>query len=183
MYFKYDQICFYYRICIALYKLASCCEYRTVASIFGIGKTSVHRYVYKFVRALCKLKKDYIQWYTAEDGKRIAEENERRYHYPQAIGAIDGSHIPVTPPADGKGDYLCRKGYPSVVLQAVVDCHYKFRDIYANTAGAAHDATVYHRSLLSRFIHDEMPKHDRDIEGQWCHYISWGIRHTLCLRR
>ena len=56
--------------------------------------------------------------------------------YPQAIGAIDGSHIPINAPLDGKADYLCRKGYPSIVLQAVVDTHIKFRDVYANTAGA-----------------------------------------------
>lgn len=93
----------------------------------------------------------------------IAEENEARYKYPQAIGAIDGSHIPINPPLEGKSDFICRKMYPSVVLQAVVDCYYRFRDVYANTPGAAHDATVYHRSPLSTLLQNAMPKHDRII--------------------
>ena len=82
----------------------------------------------------------------------MAEYIEAHYKYPQAIGAIDGSHIPINPPADGKHDFICRKGYPSIVLQAVVDGHCMFRDVYANTAGAAHDSTVYNRSPLSGFI-------------------------------
>ena len=74
-------------------------------------------------------------------------------------------HIPVTPPLDGKADYICRKCYPSIVLQAVVDAHYKFRDVYANTAGAAHDATVYARSSLSTRLPDIMPKNYREMNG------------------
>ena len=151
------------RICIALYKLASCCEYRTVASMFGVGKTTVHRYVYMFSKALCRKKNEYIEWYSSEEAKTIAQLSQRKYKYPQAIGAIDGSHIPINAPLDGKADYLCRKGYPSIVLQAVVDTHIKFRDVYANTAGAAHDATVFYRSPLSKLIATNMPQGDITI--------------------
>lgn len=151
------------RICIALYKLASCCEYKAVASLFGIGKTSVQRYVQQFLKALCRRKKDFIKWYQPDEILSIIETFESKYKYPMAIGAIDGSHIPINPPLDGKADYLCRKGYPSVILQGVVDCKFKFRDIYANTAGAAHDATVFYRSPLSRLIHTNMPALSRTI--------------------
>lgn len=154
------------RICIAVYKLSSCCEYRAVASLFGVSKTTVHRCVYKFIKALSPKKKQFIIWYDTEDAKNIATINEQKYKYPQAIGAIDGTHIPVNPPLDGKADYLCRKMYPSVVLQAVVDCHYKFRDIYANTPGSAHDATVFHRSPLSGLICTEMPHNNKEIEDR-----------------
>jgi len=37
------------------------------------------------------------------------------------MGAIDGTHIPVTAPSEGKKDYTNRKGWDSMVLQAVVD--------------------------------------------------------------
>lgn len=93
----------------------------------------------------------------------MADYIERHYKYPQAIGAIDGTHIPILPPADGKADYLCRKGYPSIVLQAVVDGFYRFRDVYANTAGAAHDSTVFARSPLSNKLANIMPRNDRII--------------------
>lgn len=40
---------------------------------------------------------------------------------PQIIGALDGTHIPILPPFEGYRDYINRKGWPSIVLQGVVD--------------------------------------------------------------
>lgn len=136
-----------------------------MAAIFGVSKTSVQRYVRRFCEAMCRRKSQRITWYTTAEAVAIAQEIEANYKYPQAIGAIDGTHIPLRPPADGKADYICRKGYPSVVLQGIVDNNYKFRDIYANTAGAAHDATVFYRSPISNNLGDCMPVFVRSING------------------
>ena len=54
--------------------------------------------------------------------------------------------------------------YPYIVLQAVADCRYNFRDVYANTPGA-HDASVYRRSPLSHFISTNMPVRSNEISG------------------
>jgi hypothetical protein len=110
-------------------------------------------------------KSSYIRWYTDEDGAAMAHQNALKYSYPQAIGAIDGTHIPITPPADGYADFICRKQYPSIVLQAVVDGNYFFRDIYANTPGSSHDAAVFHRSPLSTYIDTRMPTNDIELNG------------------
>jgi len=37
------------------------------------------------------------------------------------MGAIDGTHIPVMAPSEGKKDYTNGKGWDSMLLQAVVD--------------------------------------------------------------
>lgn len=152
-------------MCVAVYKLASCGEYRAVAKAFGISITSVHRCLYLFCEAMSERKCHHIEWYTTEDAINIATRTEAKSKYPQSIGAIDGSHIAITPPADGYADFICRKQYPSIVLQAVVDCNLKFRDTYANTPGSAHDAAVWRRSPLFQTINRNMPKNDRVIEG------------------
>lgn len=145
--------------------MASCAEYRNVAKAFGVSITSVHRYLYLFCNALSKRKHTYIKWYTDEDAAAIADNTRGKYIYPQSIGAIDGTHIPVTPPLDGKADYLCRKGYPSIVVQAVTDGNCIFRDVYANTPGSAHDASVFRRSPLHGFLDRKMPKRDIELNG------------------
>jgi len=48
---------------------------------------------------------------------------------PNVIGAIDGSHIPIKAPHLFPVDYFNRKGFYSIVLQAVVDYKKKFLDI------------------------------------------------------
>lgn len=154
------------RVSIALYKLASCAEYSRVATTFGVSQTSVHRHLYAFCNAMASKKHRLIQWYTDEDGARIADIIRANYKYPQAIGAIDGSHFEITPPSDGMADFLCRKQYPSIVLQAVVDVQYLFRDTYANTPGSAHDAAVFRRSPLSTIIEQRMPKRDIVLDGE-----------------
>ena len=110
---------FSYRVCIALYKLASCAEYRAVAKTFGVSVPTVHKYLYLFCKSLSKKKHSYIKWYQAEEAAALADETRRKYGYPQGIGAIDGSHIALSALADGYSDFICRKQYTSIVLQAV----------------------------------------------------------------
>ena len=43
-------------------------------------------------------------------------------------GAIDGTHIPIVAPTKNPADYVNRKKYHSIVMQAVVDSDYLFRD-------------------------------------------------------
>lgn len=44
-------------------------------------------------------------------------------------GAIDGTHIPIIAPSINHTEYVNRKGYNSIVMQAVVDCNYLYRDV------------------------------------------------------
>ena len=62
---------------------------------------------------------------------------------PQCAGAIDGSHIPVKPPACNHTDYYNCKGWYSVVLQTVVDHQYLFRDAMVGKSGSVHDARMF----------------------------------------
>ena len=66
----------------------------------------------------------------------------------QCAGAIDGSHVPVTPPALNHTDYYNRKGWYSVLIQAVVDHKYLFRDICVGWPGSVHDARVLVNSAV-----------------------------------
>ena len=66
----------------------------------------------------------------------------------QCAGAIDGSHVPVTPPALHHTDYYNRKGWYSMVIQAVVDHKYLFRDVCVGWPGSVHDACVLVNSAV-----------------------------------
>lgn len=116
------------QVAIAIFYLASCCEYRIVGELFGVGKTSVWRCVHRVVDAINDvLLPEWIRMPTEDQCNEIAAAFEEKSNIPQIIGCIDGTHIPVTAPSDGYRDYVNRKGWTSIVLQAVVDHKLRYR--------------------------------------------------------
>ena len=73
---------------------------------------------------------------------------DARCGFPQAAGAVDGTHIPTIRPQDNPTDYNNRKGYHSDLMQALVDHQEIFMDIYIGWPGRVHDACVFSNSDL-----------------------------------
>lgn len=65
------------------------------------------------------------------------------------IGVIDGSHIPISQPLEYHENYVNRKQFHSIILQAVCDHENLITDVYAGWPGSVHDAHVFKRSTLS----------------------------------
>ena len=65
-------------------------------------------------------------------------------------GAIDGTHIPIIAPVVDQAHYVNRKGYDSIVMQAVVDSKYLFRDVVVGWPGSVHDALIFSNSGLCK---------------------------------
>lgn len=63
-------------------------------------------------------------------------------------GAIDGTHIAIIAPKEDHTDYVNRKGYHSIVIQSVVDCNYRFRDVVIGWPGSVHDARILSNSRV-----------------------------------
>ena len=83
------------------------------------------------------------------EAQEIAGRNNRA-HVPQVFGALDGTHVPILPPAAGYQDFVNRKGWPSIILQALGDDKLIFRDLCVGAPGSAHDAAVFASSWLFR---------------------------------
>ena len=73
--------------------------------------------------------------------------------FPQVVGAIDGSHIPLkTVPVNERIEYFNRKQDYSVVVQAVADASFKFLDVSTGFPGSIHDARILRLSKLHRQV-------------------------------
>ena len=71
---------------------------------------------------------------------------EHNLGFPQAIGAIDGSHIAIIKPLQCSSDYFNRKSYYSILVQALVDFRGLFMDVNIGWPGKVHDARVFSNS-------------------------------------
>ena len=107
------------QVAIALFKLASFCEFRVAAIIFGVGKSTVHKCLHRFCESLNKHVKKFIYMPDAEEAMQFSSDFEEICNIPQIIGCIDGTHIPILAPKDGYRDFVNRKYWASFNMQAV----------------------------------------------------------------
>uniref|UniRef100_K7EZC1 DDE Tnp4 domain-containing protein n=1 Tax=Pelodiscus sinensis TaxID=13735 RepID=K7EZC1_PELSI len=70
--------------------------------------------------------------------------------FPNCGGALDGTHIAIRAPPHRAAQFINRKGYFSMVLQALVDHRGQFSDICVGWSGRAHDARIFRNSYLYR---------------------------------
>ncbi|XP_072172560.1 uncharacterized protein [Diadema setosum] len=140
------------RLAIVLWWLATPTEYRSLATLFGIGISTLCN----LTREVCHAIKETLlhQYISLPSGHRLQEtiHGFERRGFPQCAGAIDGTHLPIIAPCDSPADYHNRKGWHSIILQAIVDHNYCFTDINIGWPGRTHDARVlansdfYHRA-------------------------------------
>ena len=91
-------ICVDKRVAITLWKLATNVEYRTLSALFGIGRSTVGEIVIETCNAITKLLPRYVEIPKGDSLKEVVKGFEECWGFPQAAGAIDGSHIPIIKP-------------------------------------------------------------------------------------
>ena len=113
------------------------------------------------------LQSTYIKCPVGEDLCEVIQGFEDKWQMVQSVGALDGCHIPVKPPALNHTDYYNRKGWYSVILQAVVDHNYLFRDVCVGWPGGIHHARVLSNSGLYHKITNKvlLTTNSRNILG------------------
>uniref|UniRef100_A0A8C5A4H2 DDE Tnp4 domain-containing protein n=1 Tax=Gadus morhua TaxID=8049 RepID=A0A8C5A4H2_GADMO len=140
-------------VAIALWKLATNAEYRSIGHLFGVSRTTVCRCLQQFCNADCKvLAPEMICFPDQEKLKEMAAYIEQKWGLPQCVGSIDGSHIPIIAPQECDVDYFNRKGWHSIILQGVVDGKGQFWSVCAGMPGCMHDARVLRTSTMWELV-------------------------------
>lgn len=140
------------RVAIALYALGSSTEYRTVARLFGVGRSTVGEIVLDFCNAVCKNLADCINSYppSPEEVKKNVQ-GFAQLGFPQCFGAVDTCHIKVRPKKEDADDYCNSEGWYSVILLASCDYSSKFTYIHVGSTGRNNDSHIFENSSLKIF--------------------------------
>eukprot|EP00079_Xenopus_tropicalis_P034899 XP_017948670.1 PREDICTED: putative nuclease HARBI1 [Xenopus tropicalis] len=80
-------------------------------------------------------------------------------HFPNCLGAIDCTRVPLTPPRAHQEQYLNRKHSHSINVQVVCDSHLRIMSVRSGFPGSVHDTHILRQSALyERFTQGEMPQ-------------------------
>ncbi|XP_031355109.1 putative nuclease HARBI1 [Photinus pyralis] len=127
---------------------------KSVANRFGISKSTCWMVLYKICNMLVQLSLQHrlIAWPSPNSLQVTSNSFQQRFGMRGVIGAIDGCHIRINAPKDHHTSYINRKGYHSVLLQAVCNADMLFTDVYTGYPGSVHDAALFKRSDLCNNI-------------------------------
>ncbi|XP_050811088.1 uncharacterized protein LOC127051996 [Gopherus flavomarginatus] len=135
------------RVTIAIWKLATPDSYRWVVNQFGVGKSTVGIVLMQVCRAINRI---LLRRTVTLGNVQDIVDCFAQMGFPNCGGAIDGTHIPILAPPHLASEYINRKGYFSMVLQALVDHPGRFIDINTDWPGKVHDARIFRNSGLFR---------------------------------
>ncbi|XP_039459435.1 protein ANTAGONIST OF LIKE HETEROCHROMATIN PROTEIN 1-like [Oreochromis aureus] len=141
------------RLSICLRFLATGDSFRTIAFSFRVGVSTVSQIIPQVATAIWDcLVDDFMAVPSLGDWRSIAEEFQERWHFPLCCGALDGKHVQTKAPPNSGSMFHNYKGTFSIVLLAVVDARYRFRDIDVGGYGRTSDGGILANSTFGQAL-------------------------------
>ena len=142
------------RIAICLRLLAGA-SYHDIAMIFRVSHSTIYEVFHRFLDVVASnsIQELQIKFPFDDDAKleQLAEGfMKSTSNHPAlygCVGALDGYAVRIRRPFVSEeskpNDYMSRKGFFAINVQAICDAKCRFLYIYADTPGSTHDATAY----------------------------------------
>lgn len=106
------------RVAVALWRLASNVEYRTISSLFGVGKSTVCRCVRDMCHAIVALLRPvYLRPPTDRELEDSAQLFLSHWGFPHCVAAVATLHTAILTPSANASDYTNPAGWLSVLSQ------------------------------------------------------------------
>ena len=91
-------------------------------TVGGIPKCTVSRIISRVSTALARKQHEFIRWpSTANERQEIKQGFFEKGGFPGVIGCIDGTHVRIQGPSAHENDFVNRKGFHSINVQAICD--------------------------------------------------------------
>ena len=139
------------RLSVTLRYLVTGDAFSTIAASYRLSCTSVGR----IVKETCSVIWDVLSsegFITVpknpSEWKKIAQDFESRWNFPNCVGAIDGKHVAIQCPPRGGSMFFNYKKFHSIVLMAVCNAKYEFTMVDIGDYGRLSDGSVFSSSNI-----------------------------------
>ncbi|XP_041729142.1 protein ANTAGONIST OF LIKE HETEROCHROMATIN PROTEIN 1 isoform X2 [Coregonus clupeaformis] len=137
------------RVAVALWRLASNIEYRTISGLFGVGSSTVCKCVRDVCHAIVTLLRPvYLRSPSEQEVEDSARHFLSRWGFPHCVGAVATLHTAILTPSANVTNYANPDGWLSVVSQVAVNGLGQFWDVCAGFPGSTEPTAILQNSAL-----------------------------------
>lgn len=138
------------QVMIALRYYASGSYLSVIGDAHGVGKMSASRCLHQISAYFAENAHRFIKFPMGQE-EQFSVKKVFFYikQFPQVLGAVDGTLIPIKAPSFDEHVYVCRKGYHALNIQCVCDAENRFLNVVAKWPGSTHDAHIWNTCSLS----------------------------------
>lgn len=160
------------RVAVTLHYLKDQGSMRMTANTFGIARCTVGQVVQEICTVLTKnLGPELIKFpQTKEEVSTATAAFLQRFGFPQVIGCVDGTHIPIKQPSENANDYFSYKQIYSINCQGICNAFGQFINVEVKWPGSLHNARVFANSEIQKLFSDGKLKlfYKELIPGEEC---------------
>nr|XP_039256634.1 protein ANTAGONIST OF LIKE HETEROCHROMATIN PROTEIN 1-like [Styela clava]XP_039256635.1 protein ANTAGONIST OF LIKE HETEROCHROMATIN PROTEIN 1-like [Styela clava]XP_039256636.1 protein ANTAGONIST OF LIKE HETEROCHROMATIN PROTEIN 1-like [Styela clava]XP_039256637.1 protein ANTAGONIST OF LIKE HETEROCHROMATIN PROTEIN 1-like [Styela clava] len=133
---------------------------KTTSQLLDVDEAIVISSLNRFVKAMLNKKSELIMMPNFDEARQISDRFKDKFKCPQVIGTLGSIHIPEGVLNERRS--ASHTAMSRLVLQALVDDEYKFRDIFITTTVKSNYAEILEESKLYK---DGLPEYSLNIEG------------------
>ena len=114
------------QLLVALRFFASGSFLQIIGDTVGLSKSTVSRIVTNVSEALAGKQNQFIVWPSHDEMQQLKQGFYSKGGFPGVIGCIDGTHVRIQGPSENENDFVNRKGFHSINVQAI--CNHKGKE-------------------------------------------------------
>lgn len=119
-------------------------SFRNLSTSLRIGTSTVRSIIPETCKIIWEeLVDDFIPAPSQEQLETVAADFQRRWNFPNCIGAIDGKNFQIRCPSHSGSSYFNYLKYFSILLQGVADANKKFIAIEIGARGKQSDGGIF----------------------------------------
>ncbi|CAH1958436.1 unnamed protein product [Acanthoscelides obtectus] len=113
----------------------------------GVHQSTVSRTVTNVITRIVQKSSIWIRFPTScEDLHNAKSKWQEKFNFPSAFGAIDCTHIPILKPFIHAHEYVSRKNFASINVQATCNSNEEFTSVDVSWPGSVHDSPIWENS-------------------------------------
>lgn len=130
-------------------------SFRSLEFSFRMEVTTVSKIIREILKVIWEILQPlHMKIPDEQDFRKVAHDYYNIWNFPNCIGSIDGKHIRLNCPAHSGTMFYNYKKYFSIVLQGLVDAHYRFINIDVGGYGKQSDGGTFRSSALFLYLSD-----------------------------